>query len=282
VQSRLSLTALFSLLSALLSPLLSCFCVPTIVFSLAAVVLGHIGLVHINRSQGRLSGMGLAIAGLVLGYPLLLISGIMAVPFFSGMREGFNNAAASAGDPAAGRLSAAERKIISDSQGVAQGNSPEAIALADKYSKIMKSLREALFTEEQKRAVSLTDGNFVTYCELRAGKCAFLVHVPSYRNFTDDAKESLAELAWMSAQKAVEGTLKEGDQLGVGLKGTLLYGSVMVGVVPKEGESSDPEDQGTEKDALLPFFEDDEMASEPESAPADAAVPESKPAENPQ
>jgi hypothetical protein len=36
--------------------------------STLAVVFGHVALGQIERSQGRLGGRGLAIAGLVLGY----------------------------------------------------------------------------------------------------------------------------------------------------------------------------------------------------------------------
>jgi len=36
--------------------------------SLVAIVLGHVALAEIKKSEGRLGGRGLAIAGLVLGY----------------------------------------------------------------------------------------------------------------------------------------------------------------------------------------------------------------------
>jgi hypothetical protein len=255
--SRLSLYALFSLLSALFAPVLFCMCIPTILGSLAAVILGHIGLYQVQRSEGRLHGMGLAIAGLLLGYPLLLISGVMAVPFFSGFGESWERAQTPPGSPQA-RLKEAESTITTQAQGTAHGNTPEAVELAKEFGSLMKDLREALFTEDKRKAISLTGGNFVTYCELRDGKCAFLVHVPAYRKFDDDAKESLAELAWMTAQSAVQDKLAPGDDLAVGMKGSLLYGSVMVGKVAEENAESEPDEQGTDKEALLPFFEGDD------------------------
>lgn len=269
VRSRLSLPALFSLLSALFAPLLSCFCVPTIVFSLVAVVLGHIGLSQTSRSYDRRSGKGLAIGGLVLGYLLLLVSGACAIPYFSGFGEGFRDARARAGNPAKQRMDDAERNIIGAADGTAHGNSEEAIRLALKFGRTMKELREEFFEADKKGAISLTGGNFVTYCELRPGKCAFLVHVPAYRKFTDDAKESLAELAWMTAQRAVAGTLQEGDDLGVGMKGTLLYGSVMTGVV----SSGDDAKAGltledSDDDRLIAFFEDEVGAPPADNQPA--------------
>lgn len=41
--------------------------------SVAAIVLGHISLMRINRSEGREKGQGFAIAGLVLGYGALAV-----------------------------------------------------------------------------------------------------------------------------------------------------------------------------------------------------------------
>ena len=90
VQSQLSQAALFSLLAALFAPLLSCLCIPTILLSLGAIVLGHVGLSQIRRSQGRLHGTGLAITGLALGYPQLLISAVMSIGFVHGFIDGFN------------------------------------------------------------------------------------------------------------------------------------------------------------------------------------------------
>jgi type IV pilus assembly protein PilA len=52
----------------------------------AAVVLGHLALSEIKKSAGRLTGEGLAIAGLVLGYmwivsiPVILIVAAIAIP----------------------------------------------------------------------------------------------------------------------------------------------------------------------------------------------------------
>lgn len=52
--------------------------------SIAAVVLGHLALVDIKRSAGRMSGQGLAIAGLVMGYlGIALIAIYMVVMMFA-------------------------------------------------------------------------------------------------------------------------------------------------------------------------------------------------------
>lgn len=52
--------AIFSLISGILFIILP--------FSIVAVIFGHLSLSEIRKSAGRLTGRGLAIAGLVLGY----------------------------------------------------------------------------------------------------------------------------------------------------------------------------------------------------------------------
>ena len=55
-------------------------------FAIVAIILGHLSLSEIRKSAGRLTGQGLAIAGLVLGYagivaiPLILIVAAIAIP----------------------------------------------------------------------------------------------------------------------------------------------------------------------------------------------------------
>lgn len=68
--------------------------------AIAAVILGHISLSEIRKSAGRLSGEGMAISGLVLGYlglliiPIMLIVGAIAVPNFLRARQAANESSA--------------------------------------------------------------------------------------------------------------------------------------------------------------------------------------------
>src|SRR5271156_1422204 len=67
--------------------------------ALIAIVLGHLSLSEIKKSAGRISGRGMAIAGLVLGYlgvafiPLLIIAAI-AIPNFTRAKMAANEAEA--------------------------------------------------------------------------------------------------------------------------------------------------------------------------------------------
>jgi|SRR5580658_796797 hypothetical protein len=79
--------AILSLVSGVLS-----FVLP---FALVAVILGHWSLSEIRKSAGRLTGRGLAIAGLVLGYLgvaamlALIVTMISWRPMRKSMAEGF-------------------------------------------------------------------------------------------------------------------------------------------------------------------------------------------------
>lgn len=239
---RLSVPALSGLICAVVAPLLGCLCVPTIALSLAAIVLGHVSYWRIGRSHGAQWGRGFSIAALLLGYPLLLFSGLMAIEYFPAMLkedvEGNRRAEAAAArrealisPRAAQALDAAELLIQDDERGLAHGNSPEAKALALKYATLMKAARDEVFIRNPDDKRTETHGQFVTYCELREGRCAFLVYVPAWSKYTGSAQEYLAQLAWVAAQRLVEETLQTNDPLVVALRHGLEYRQITVGRV---------------------------------------------------
>ena len=254
--------ATLSLVMGLLSPIFLCACGLSLITSLTAVISGHVALVRIGRANGMLDGRGIALGGLVLGYmfiPLSALSVYFFANFADSVRRGFEAqrqmTAADLQNPSNGadaRLREAELAILTSSRGIAQGNSPEAQLLAKQFAADMQTLRETLFTKRD-RGLSLTNDQFVTYCELHEERCAFVVHVPDYRKFEDEAKESLAALAWTVAQRTAATKLKPGASLAVGLKGTLLYGAVMVGQVQTDGDEQ-MEELADDRDALLAFF----------------------------
>jgi type IV pilus assembly protein PilA len=67
-------------------------------FAIAAIILGHLSLSQIRKSAGRLTGNGMAIAGLVLGYlgagPMLLIFAAIAIPNLLRARMAANESSA--------------------------------------------------------------------------------------------------------------------------------------------------------------------------------------------
>ncbi|MEX0714511.1 MAG: DUF4190 domain-containing protein, partial [Pirellulales bacterium] len=253
--------AVASLILGLLSPaVFLCLCGLSLFSSAGAIIAGHVALSNIKRSMVPLAGRGMAVAGLVLGYPLFILSigwwAIIAGALYEGGRQPAQRRLPAA-QTAEDRLASAELRVTTrGTQGGASGNSPEATNLARSYSQALKQMRDATFTEDRERIFTLTGGQFLVHCERRPGRCAFIVHVPSYRDFDKDAKELLEIKAWQLARQTVEETLNPGDSLAVGLRGMAIYGAVLVGTA-----GPDDSDAGAftraDRDALLAFFPDD-------------------------
>jgi Tfp pilus assembly protein PilE len=72
----------------------------SILAGIPAIILGHISRSDIRKSEGRLKGEGLALAGLIMGYislaiiPLILIIAAIAIPSLLRSRQAAHEAAA--------------------------------------------------------------------------------------------------------------------------------------------------------------------------------------------
>lgn len=253
--ATLSALAVISLILGGISPLLICVCYSSLATSLAAIITGHIAQYQIRRSAGALKGTGLSIAGLVLGYVSFTLTAAIFGFFIMLGHSAPDDDADVAEAPGKAELMEAEQKIVSDRNGYALGNTAEARDLARRFADELKAFDETLFTQTD-ATLKLSGGQYVTWCELRDGQCAFIVHVPEYRKFEADAKDALADLAWLTAQGAVADTLQPGDELAVGLKGLLLYGDVMVGRVeyPEEESGEGIVQNDADKSSLYPLF----------------------------
>jgi hypothetical protein len=110
----------------------------------------------------------------------------------------------------------------------ASGNNDKAIQLAAAMSKFMQTYRENGISHAEKKSFMDEHDEFRTYCSLREGRCVFLIHVPELRRFTAEAKQSLAEAAWFSAQVLLASGA-EHIRLAVGLRGIAAYDRVLMG-----------------------------------------------------
>jgi len=242
--TKTSMLAVFSMVLALLAVpgLLVCIGIP---MAVVALVLGIAGIVVTSTSAGRVKGGGMAWTGVILS--LLMLGGMVAMWIFAA-----KNAAKNAANQPA--LDKAEALIISDSKGSLHGNSDEARELAKAYQTTLQTFDDELFEwEGEKPELMISGGKFICFCQLEETSCAFLVHVPGYRKYNDEAKEMLKEVAWMAAQMVAEehpDKVASGDKLAVGLKGVVLYGAILTG---EAGSEADPK-VGKKDSTLLPFF----------------------------
>lgn len=185
------------------------------------------------------------------------------------VRDGVDTGQAQSGqdsDSGESEFNAANRLIISASgDRIAHGNSEIATEIAQEYSDLMKKMTDEFFTGGKQRAVSLTQGKFLTYCRLNPDSCALLVHVPQLRQYKGDVRDTLSEIAWTAARAiAMQHEVADDATLAVGLRGTILYGPVMVNSISAEATGSN-----LNSDALHRFFRDT-----PEPDEADAEIDE--------
>lgn len=257
-----SSAAVAGLVFSILAFLSVCIFILSIPLSLIAILFGHLGLAAVRRGKPYVSGQWQALTALAVGYPVLLMSlGIAAWFTFilvkaDSLGDVENGNAISkldtTYDSPSERLRSAEMQVATHGGNpIGRGNSPEAEALAQEYAESLQQVSKAAFTEGKKRLLSTSQGEFLTYCELHEDRCLFIVHVPGYRDYESEAKEHLAKIAWSLAEATVKDKLKSGSSLGVGLRGALLYGDIMVGTVSSDETAHHRQ---ASKADLLSFF----------------------------
>ena len=160
-----------------------------------------------------------------------------------------HQAAANSGQQA---FEVANDSIDSSRTGTAHGNTNYARTLAQAYSQVMKDITGQAFTGGKEGLVSLTNGNFVTYCHVNEqNSVVFLVHIPQLRQYKGEVRDTLAKLSWAAArQLLLESDTSDSMTLAVGLRGAILYGPIMVGSARAETVASTKGDRAD----LYTFF----------------------------
>ncbi len=270
--ARLSRQALVGMICSLFSLLTICVFSISIPNAICAIALGHVALRDIRKNRPSVDGRSLAIAALAFGYPALILSSILALSSllgpnrFAGKAPGHHSGGATTnalGDEGAFEASDATNEAFRNAeyeiaskrgQPPGRGNSPKAIELANLFAERIKEVSDEIFTSGRKPLLQLSDGEYLTYCELHPDRALFLVHVPSYRKFTSEAKKLLAELAWLAAQSTAAGQLEGEAKLGVGLRGVLTYGDILLGIAPASTEDTVTPYRAGDKEDLIAFF----------------------------
>ncbi len=289
--ARLSRQALVGMICGLFSLLTFCVVSLSLPNALCAIALGHVALKDIRKNRQSVDGRSLAVAALALGYPALILSS------FIGWRSLFGPRGFAGNDPAGAVAGATTDALgdegtfgVSDSpneafknaeyaiaskrdQPAGRGNSPQAIRLANLFAERIQEVSDEVFTSDRKPLLQLSDGEYLTFCELHPDRVLFLVHVPSYRKFTGDTKRALAQLAWLAAQSTAAGQLQGEAKLGVGLRGVLTYGDILLGTAPASTEDAVTPFRAGDKEDLIAFFLAP-AANQPHPAPqADVDAP---------
>ena len=168
-----------------------------------------------------------------------LIGAIIAlVPIALMVLLGIIGAIGQKNTPGMTEFSEATKAIIGNHGAVGHGNSADAKAMAEDFAAQVKLMRSIAIEEAASDGLSLTKGEFLTYCRLNSDSVVFLVHVPKLRNFDDGAKELMAEICWMIAYQMALELDPPVQELAVGVRGALLFDSVMIGKMQGDIEES--------------------------------------------
>lgn len=149
-------------------------------------------------------------------------------------------------DPGEEAFDAANNQVLTNKDGAALGNTPEAQAMARSVSEVGKTFRELAISGEDSKA-SLSGGEFVTYAQVDADSAAFLVHVPDLRHYDRAAKEGVAQFLWQAAATTLEARPGAPKKVAVGIRGVMLYDTVLEGEVGGTPHEID-------RDALYAYF----------------------------
>ncbi|XZE19723.1 DUF4190 domain-containing protein [Pirellulaceae bacterium SH449] len=280
VSTSISPFSIVGMLLGIVSLIMSCVFFVSGPFALFAVILSHTALGSIKKNQPHMEGRWQAVTGLVTGYLALTFSiavGVivmMAPRWFPRDPGGASNWALSEDKDEGDRsfqvsesgnasFKSAEYEIAAKrDQPVGRGNSKEAIELAEEFAEKLKELCDISFTSNKRPFQVFSEDEYLTFCELKEDRCLFLVHVPSYRKFTGSAKKTLADIAWATAQVVTVEKLKPNVRLGVGLRGVLLYGDIMLGTTVESSESRFTPYRAGDKADLIAFFEPSRLANQ--------------------
>jgi hypothetical protein len=281
--ARLSRQALVGMICGIFSLLTFCVVSISLPNALCAIALGHVALRDIKKNRQNVDGRSLAIAALAFGYPALILSALIGCSLsaprgFAGNDPSGDSAGVTTdalGDEGTFDVSDSPNEAFKNAeyaiaskrdQPAGRGNSPQAIELANLFAERIKEVSDEVFTADRKPLLQLSDGEYLTFCELHPDRALFLVHVPSYRKFTGDAKKALAQLAWLAAQSTAAGQLQGEAKLGVGLRGVLTYGDILLGTAPASTEDTVTPFRAGDKDDLIAFFTAP-VANRPNPAP---------------
>jgi hypothetical protein len=228
----------------------------------AAQVMAERRVIPARSRRLKLLGWGLAGMGSLLALSIVLPFAIAL--FFMVVSPGEASKEASTHPLPAGQseFQSANHQIGVNHGTVGFGNSSKAVAVATQFSTDMAKLRGVFFEGGKKDGLSVSGHEFLAYCELHDSECVIIAHVPELRRFNAEAKASLGNLAWGTAQSALrkQGAAKPAMKLAVGLRGIALYDRVLTGTVVLDPESPDTGLTETITEArpersLYPFFQ---------------------------
>lgn len=275
-----SALSILSMISGIVSVPMMCLCFLSIPFSLFAIVSGHISRSICRRSQGRVTGDGMAVAGMALGYLTFLVTIGIWVAWFAAFSMGPAFAPGPAGPPImvppsmtqSDDTQQLDQAVAMASLGLQTGNSEEATTVALHLQASLHDISQQLqagrlpvndgsdgSTEPNPAAESPeivaelpeTAGSIglqqamagsIVYCALQDNSCAFLVVIQNWAELNEADRSTLSQMIWLAAGRSMKEHGEEGDDFAVALVSNGLLAEISLG----RHERSDHFDAGLE------------------------------------
>ena len=303
-----SALAILSMISGIVSIPLICLCFFAIPFSLFAIVAGHISRSICRRSQGRVTGDGMAIAGLSLGYiSLAIVIGMFVFMFAAQSRfPGGGPGIPGPGIPPqltneTGAEETLDAAIASLSSLASTGNSDAAVKLAAHLQASLHDIAQQLQDAHSSPADEGADPSLIAendptaestsvvaelpeaagdselqralqeataYCSLKSNSCAFLVGISNLSNLNETDRIVLSQMVWLAAGRSAKDQCSVGQQFAVALVDDNNLQEINLGTY----QNSDQYDAGLEH--RVPSYENEkrmqlELLFQPEQISSD-------------
>lgn len=256
-EQRISALAILSLLCGLMSVPMMCLCFTSVPFSLAAIVMGHMSRGIVRDTNGTYRGIEMATFGTILGYSTLLITGITLLFYLNSESTLKQSSAPRPAQASTVLLQQAEAQLLSQSEEVAFGVSTSessAQSLAQHYIDALHVLDSTHFSESATDE-ELPPRAYRAFVQLNSDSVAFLLFVPEYARFTDEARQTLIDSCWLIAQRSVDGIVPNDSKLAVALYSDSNCQQIMIGKTARgESSSTGLSSPDASRKALSPFF----------------------------
>lgn len=268
---RPSALAILSVLSGILSFPMMCLLVLSLPFSIFAIVAGHMARGVIRSQPNRYAGTEMATVGLLSGYTTLILMGggllFLAAAATSSKVITVNT----------GSRSSSGQTLLDDARGQLMNGSGvasfgvstadhDANSLARHYIDSLH-VRDELEFGHTGESDDIPPREYRVYVRLNADSVAYLVRVPEFERFTDEARETLFQTCWTIAQRSVDHILPSGSDVGVGIYSDAGVENVLIGkTVLEQSAESGLKKQHRKEKSLAVFFKVPDRQTGPASS----------------
>ncbi|MCA9058302.1 MAG: DUF4190 domain-containing protein [Planctomycetaceae bacterium] len=187
-----SALAVISLVAGITAIPMMCCTIIGFPLSLVAIICGHISRFRIRKSGGMLTGQGMALAGLIMGYLCLTICAAGIVMVF----------VAAPGPtvwtpPGTPTVESGVSFLKDSSPAAAGGVDEEDRALARHFAEAADQVVPSLMSSPEDVAPCCA------WCQLEESRCLLMIRVPDFDRIDESRQLLLREVLWLAARQSL-------------------------------------------------------------------------------